>query len=275
MIYSYGVTISEAVAQLNIALAHTTKWVDNSNLVLNMDKCVYMILASPWSRKTVEASTEEVSLGDHKLDREEFVRYLGVQVDQSLQWDEQYASVKAKINVGTCLINRVKKGLPQQERLALYHAFVEPHLDFCAPVWSAAADKNVTSVEKAQRNSIRALTDYTTEKSTDELFTELKIEKVKQRWRRLDAQWLFRIRHKDKFPTVPQYMRDLVPFKESSRQARTTSKTSNIAIKCKTKRGERMFCYRLWQLDLHFQKEIWNCLSINCIRNAFLIVRRV
>ena len=58
MIYSCGVIMSEAVAQLNIALAHTTKWVDNSNLVLNMDKCVYMVLASPWSRKTVEASTE-------------------------------------------------------------------------------------------------------------------------------------------------------------------------------------------------------------------------
>ena len=74
----------------------------------------------------------------------------------------------------------------------------------------------MTSIEKAQRNSIRVLADYTTEKTTDELFTELEIKKVKERWRRLDAQWLFRIRHKDKFPTVPQYMRDLVPFKESS-----------------------------------------------------------
>ena len=64
------------------------------------------------------------------------------------------------------------------------------------------------SIEKAQRNSIRTLTDYTTEKTTDELFTELKIKKVKERWRRLDAQWLFRIRHKDKHQQLRNQMQD-------------------------------------------------------------------
>ena len=173
MIYSCGKTLPEAVDQLNTALAHTTEWVKQSNLVLNMDKCVHMILASPWSRKNVEASKETVRLGDHELVRVDCVSYLGVKVDQSLQWDKNFEHVKAKINRGTCLINRAKKGLPKEERLALYHAFVEPHIDFCAPVWSAATDKNLTLVEKAQRNAIRALADYNSEKTTDELFSEL------------------------------------------------------------------------------------------------------
>ena len=114
MIYSTGKTIPEAVNQLNIALARTTKWAEQSNLALNMDKCVHMILASPWSKTNVEASREIVRLGDHELVREECVSYLGVKVDQSLQWDKHFEHVRAKINRGTCLINRAKKRLPKR-----------------------------------------------------------------------------------------------------------------------------------------------------------------
>ena len=83
--------------------------------------------------------------------------------------------MRAKINNGTCLINRAKASLPKGNRVALYQAFVEPHIQ-CAPVWSAAADKHIKTVETAQRNAVKAMANYSWNRTTEQLFEEWEIE---------------------------------------------------------------------------------------------------
>ena len=169
----------------------------------------------------------------------------------------------------------MKKGLPKEERLALYRAFVESHLTYCAPVWSAATGKNVSILEVAQRNAVRALADYTAEKRTDELFVEWNIEKVKYMWARLDAQWLFRLRKLEQYRTVPAYMADLIPIRETKRTHRANSKHTNIDAKSNTAIGERMFATRLMHLDLSLPKAIWDCLGIGHFRSAFKLYHKM
>ena len=273
MIYSTGTTALQAVTLINSALKDTAEWIAQSDLVLNDKKCVYMFVTPPGKKVHIADCSAIVQMSDHELERKWSVKYLGVHVDQHLQWSQHFEHVKSKINNGICLINRAKSGLPKENRLALYRAFVEPHIDLCAPVWSSAADKYVNNVEVAQRKAMRALADYNPGRTTDQLFKEWGIEKAKDRWKRLDAQWLYKLRQPLKFPTVPDYMRALVPFRETGRQTRTNSKTSNIvAPTCKTKIGERMFCSRLWQLDLHLPNDIWNNTSLSTFRRAFDLV---
>ncbi|GAV00363.1 hypothetical protein RvY_11225 [Ramazzottius varieornatus] len=95
---------------------------------------------------------------------------------------------------------------------------------YCAPVWSATTDKNVSMVEVAQRSAITALSDYPTGKSTSQLFTDWGIDKVRQLWARLDAQWLFRLRKREKYHTFSDCMADLVPRRETMREYRLGSK---------------------------------------------------
>ena len=176
MFYSAGRTVKEAVTKLNGALKDVAEWVDKADLVLNKEKCLAMIICSQYSKKKTTEDTTAVQMGEHVLKLQHSTKYLGVHVDQHLQWDQQCQLVRKKINIGTCFINRAKGGLPKEERSSLYRAFVEPHLDYCAPVWSATTEKNIGKIETAQRNAVRALTDYTHKNSVEELFTELNIE---------------------------------------------------------------------------------------------------
>ncbi|GAU93758.1 hypothetical protein RvY_05649 [Ramazzottius varieornatus] len=86
MVSSTGKTVAEATSRLNTILARLVEWVDQSSLALNREKCVYMVLTTSHRKKHVESSTDKVKLGDHELQREECVRYLGVQIDQHLSW---------------------------------------------------------------------------------------------------------------------------------------------------------------------------------------------
>ena len=275
MIFTRGTTVAEAVTELNIALSETADWIAQSDLVLNEKKCVHMIISSAHKKNDNGASSSKVLMGTHELEKKQSVRYLGVHVDQHLKWSQHFQHVKSKINNGTAIINRAKSGLPNENRIALYRAFVEPYVDLCAPVWSSAADKYINIVEVAQRKALRAMADYDQTKTTDELFEEWGIEKVTERWKRLDAQWLYKLRHPIKYPTVPEYIRALVPFRKNEREARTKSKTSDIIPPaCKTKIGERMFCRRLWQLDLSLPNDIWGSTSLASFRRAFNLAIR-
>ena len=57
----------------------------------------------------------------------EKVKYLGVWIDRLLQWDAHFEEVRKRVCCGVAVINRVKEGLPPEERKTLYHAFIEPH----------------------------------------------------------------------------------------------------------------------------------------------------
>ena len=273
MIYSTGTTALQAVTLLNSALKDTAEWIAQSDLVLNDKKCVYMFVTPPGKKDHIADCSAIVQMGDHELERKWSVKYLGVHVDQHLQWSQHFKHVKSKINNGICLINRAELGLPKEHRVALYRAFVEPHIDLCAPVWSSAAEKYINNVEVAQRKVMRALADYDPTQTTDQIFKDWGIQKARERWMRLDAQWLYKLRHPLEFPAVPDYIRALVPFRETGRQTRTNSKVTNIVPPvCRTKIGERMFCHRLRQLDLKFPHEIWNSSSLYTFRHAFSLI---
>ena len=231
------------------------------------------MMSSQASRLVVERHATPVRLGDQSLTRQDCTKYLGVLVDRHLQWDQQCLSVKKKINFGTCLINRAKDGLPEEMRVNLYRAFIEPHIDFCAPVWSATTETNVKLIESAQRNTLKAMADYCKAESMDQLFAKWDIEKVRSRWRRLDAQWLYKLRNLDKFPKVPDYLRTMLAVRTPIREPRTrkAAQKSNINALVKTEGGKRLFCFRLWKSDLELPKEVWNSSSLFMFQKAFLL----
>ena len=134
MFYSVRVTAPEAVMKLNAALKDVSEWVNEADLVLNEHKCLAMIVSSQYSRSQSTHDTSAVQLGNHTLKQEVYTKYLRVIVDKHLQWDQQCKAVKKKITTGICYINRAKAGLPNEERRSLYRAFIEPYLDYRAPV---------------------------------------------------------------------------------------------------------------------------------------------
>ena len=122
---------------------------------------------------------------------------------------------------------------------------------------------------------MRALADYLQKKNTDELFEELNIERARERWERLDAQRLYKIRNADKFPKVPGYMRNLLTTRAAIREPRTKSETSNIVSVCKMTDGERMLARRLWKLDLKLPREIWTSTCISSFLKSFKLALRM
>ena len=65
------------------------------------------------------------------------VKYLGVQIDRHLAWDEHIHFVRSKVSRAIGFLKYAKKLLPQDTLSKIYRGIVEPHLRYCCSVWGA------------------------------------------------------------------------------------------------------------------------------------------
>ena len=105
-------------------------------LSLNPIKTEDMIIDHPRRRKNREL-LPQVSINREEIKQVDKTKYLGVIVDDTLGWEEQYESVKKKVAGGLAAMKKLKGILPQSMLFQVYKALVESHLRYADVVWGS------------------------------------------------------------------------------------------------------------------------------------------
>ena len=79
----------------------------------------YMIIGHPMKAKGANAPTG-LELDSKEIKRVSNIKSLGVMVDEYLNWDEQFKSVKSKICGGLASLMKLKNILPQSKLCSIY-----------------------------------------------------------------------------------------------------------------------------------------------------------
>ena len=87
------------------------------------------------------------------IKRAEKIKYVGINIDESLNWEKQYKTVKNKLKGGISSLRKLKDILPQRKLEQVYKALFESHLRSGDIVWNALSN---TKLSKLQRLQIRA-----------------------------------------------------------------------------------------------------------------------
>ena len=127
------------------------KWVDCNGLALNLKKTVYMI----FSRQKISNLT--VTIGHTQIEQVREARFLGVIVDDKLNWASHIRALRSKMTRYVGIMYKIKGLLPLKVRLQIFHCFVQSHLNFCSLVWGFAAKSHIESLFVAQKKGIRAI----------------------------------------------------------------------------------------------------------------------
>ena len=75
-------------------------------------------------------------------------RYLGVQIDSTLNWDKHIDTIKTKANRALGLIKYSKKYLPSDVLNKIYREIAEPHLSYCYSVWGCCSEAKLDVLQK-------------------------------------------------------------------------------------------------------------------------------
>ena len=157
-IFVEGATAKDAYDKGNELLKCLYRYMILNKLHVNMSKCCFMHF------KPKSASSDESENSDLKLEIDGFTikkcsqtRFLGVIIDERLNWDAHIKFLKRKLNYAMSTLYRIMDSIPKEIHRELYYTLFESHLSYCISVWGNAAQFRISSLWTLQKQCIRML----------------------------------------------------------------------------------------------------------------------
>ena len=153
-IYISGSDINALFDVLNIELAALSEWLNANRLTLNADKTFYM----RFQRKSIKTDKLKVTIGQDTLKQTSQCKYLGLIIDNKLNWAAHIAHFKSKLSKCVGILIKARPCLSRKCLLDLYYSFAYPYLIYCVKLWGHAGDRLLHAIFLVQKKIERIIT---------------------------------------------------------------------------------------------------------------------
>ena len=106
-----------------------------------------------------------------KIEQVTSQKLLGIQIDDSLTWNEQITKVKKAVLFKLSLLRKIKFFLPQVTRITLFSYYIKPHLSYS--IWGQTSQDNLTTINRPLKQAARMILDKDYNIPSAELFGKL------------------------------------------------------------------------------------------------------
>ena len=166
-----GSSVLDTISILNNELEKITKWLASNKLTLNIVKSHYMI----FHRARIKDEKCKVLLSNSTLDHVRFTKFLGMIIDEKLNFINHINYIKNKISKGLGIIIKARKYLNKNVLINLYNSYVFPYLIYCVEIWGNTCTTHLDPLIKLQKKIIRVISFSPYKSHTDPLFKNMKI----------------------------------------------------------------------------------------------------
>ena len=148
-------TKSEAYEKANTVLKLINNYMLCNKLHINLKKCCYMYF-SP-SKHENSDQNRSLLLNDYEIKQVSETKFLGVIIDDKLNWGPHIKNLITKLRSCTGQICRIKHNIPQELHKDIYHTLFESHLTFAISVWGGLSKNRFQPLFVTQKKCIRIL----------------------------------------------------------------------------------------------------------------------
>ena len=136
---------------LNRQLTILDSWLCANRLSLNIQKTSFMVISN------MELQRFPLKIRNCELSRVQKAKFLGVIVDEKLNFKDHVNCIQKKISRSTGAIYRIKDYLPIGILIKLYYAMIYPHMTYAVTVWGASNLTNRKLIMKSQRKFLKLI----------------------------------------------------------------------------------------------------------------------
>ena len=145
---------------VNAELCNIYDWLIANKLSLNIKKSNFVIFR-PRQKKV----NHQINLRmfDHhtnsyiSLERKEFIKYLGVLIDETLSWGHHIAHIASKISKSIGVISRLRHFVPLSTLKHIYRSLIQPYLLYGIVAWGQAAKIYRDKILILQKRALRLM----------------------------------------------------------------------------------------------------------------------
>ena len=253
--------LSRLNEELNEDLSCLDAWLINNKLSLNVAKTQSMLVSTKVKRKNLDRSSQhlQVKINGTELEVVSKIKYLGVLLDNCLDWKDQVQAVSLKVSRGLGILKHAKKFLPFSALTSLYTSIVEPHFRYSCSVWGCAGTTEINWLQKLQNRAARIVTNSSFDTPSNKLIEKLGWKTINKL---IDIESKT-IVFKSLNELAPPYLRSIFRKNSQSTSYRLRNTSTDLRLpKIGIENGKKSFSFR--------GAKLWNSLSANCKQAASL-----
>ena len=126
------ISLENLMQRANTELKKVIDYFESNKLLVSKHKCSYMIIKP---KPRMEIGETELFMGNEKMKKVDTLKFLGIEIDESLKFDKQIEKVKSKLRSGIGALIRVKHSLNYRSKYLIYMGLIKSHLDYCFVAW--------------------------------------------------------------------------------------------------------------------------------------------
>ena len=242
-LYHQSSDISLLNEAINEDLRYVDNWLKGNKLSLNVMKTYSMLISTKPKLRALKSKNESLRLKIHvdELEVVQKTKYLGVQIDNSLDWKEHIKVTSSKVSKAVGFLRHAKHFLPEETLKTLYTGIIEPHFLYCCLVWGCSGVTEINQLQKLQSRAARIVTGSSLDTPFQPLIKELGWKTIDQLITSETKIMVF----KSLYELAPQYMCNLFTRASqlTSRYLRNTLTDLRLPKK-NSKTGQKCFSFR-------------------------------
>ena len=180
-------------SNINKELDNIYKWLCVNKLSLNIPKTKFMIFHH--RQKNIENIIPSLFINNHPIEKVADFNFLGITVDEHLNWNSHIQKIANKISRNIGCLNRLKNFLPLYTLKLLYSSLILPHLQYGILLWGFRTDR----LFKLQKRAVRIISHKKYNAHTDPIFKELRFLKIEDIFKLCLLKFQFKLKN-DKLP---------------------------------------------------------------------------
>ena len=141
-------------------------------------------------------------------------KLLGVFLDENLSWGAHIKSISRKISSGIGALKRIRPYVPLSLLETIYKSIVQPHFDYCSPVWDNCSQGMLNKLQKLQNRAARIITHSSYDIPSSEVLDKLKWERITERQTKTRCILMYKILN----GLQPEYLRDQFVYRSDVTQ---------------------------------------------------------
>lgn len=144
-------------------------WMTNNKLSLNFKKTNFIIYHL--KNSDVRNIFNEVCFDNHKIDRVNKTKYLGMIINETLNWNDHVDLVKKKVARFVGVLRRMSYLLDVKIKKQIYYAHIHSHIIYVNPIWSSVAEYKLKDLQVLQNKALKAIYNLPRLTPSKELYT--------------------------------------------------------------------------------------------------------
>lgn len=151
-------------------------WLRANKLSLNESKSELVIFRS--KKFSVLPKNLSIKLNKYKLSPSSYVKYLGVVIDEFLNWKPHVEILTQKVSKAIGILSKLRYYFPLKTCINVYHAIVHSHFKYGALVWQFCNEELITKLFMLQKRCLRLITFSALDDRVDYFFISCEVLKL-------------------------------------------------------------------------------------------------